>query len=56
VPRDLFSRLDRCRYCERQATIVWSDDVRTCAHELCKSLAFAELRRRERNTHHGRAA
>ena len=51
MPRDLFTRLERCRYCDRRATIAWAGDVRTCGHEVCKSLAFAELRRRERKAH-----
>jgi hypothetical protein len=51
VPRDLFAKLDRCRYCDRRATIVWDGDVRTCGREVCESLAFAELRRRSRATH-----
>lgn len=51
MARDLFAKLGRCRYCDRRATIVWDGDVRTCAREVCKSLAFAELRRRERGTH-----
>lgn len=45
VPRDVFTRLDRCRYCNRAAVIAWDTDLRTCNEEICKTLAFAQVRR-----------
>jgi hypothetical protein len=39
-------RLDRCQYCNRPGFVVWDDDLFTCGREVCKSLAFAEVRRR----------
>jgi hypothetical protein len=52
VARDVSIRLDRCQYCNRPGFVVWDDDLFTCGREVCKSLAFAEVRRR----HHDGAA
>ena len=49
MARDIFIRLDRCQYCGRPGFVVWDADLFTCGHEVCESLAFAEVRRR----HHG---
>jgi hypothetical protein len=49
VPRDIFIRLDRCNYCNRPGFVHWDVDLFTCGREVCKSLAFAELRRRQRD-------
>jgi hypothetical protein len=46
MARDLFSRIGRCRYCDRPATIRWTAELATCTHEVCQSLAFSRLRRR----------
>jgi hypothetical protein len=46
VARDVSIRLDRCQYCNRPGFVVWDDDLFTCGREVCKSLAFAEVRRR----------
>ena len=53
MARDIFIRLDRCRYCNRPGFVVWDTDLFTCGREVCKSLAFAEVRRRH---HDGRRA
>jgi len=45
---DLFSALNRCRYCDRTAVVVWAPDVRTCRREACAGLGFSEVRRRAR--------
>lgn len=49
MPRDIFSKLNRCRYCDRPGFVVWDVDLSTCGREVCKSLAFAEVRRRHRD-------
>jgi hypothetical protein len=49
VARDIFIRLDRCQYCGRPGFVVWDADLFTCGREVCKSLAFAEVRRRHRD-------
>jgi hypothetical protein len=49
MARDMFTRLNRCRYCDRTGVIAWDTDLFTCGHEVCKSLAFAEVRRRHRD-------
>src|SRR5579864_1175027 len=49
MARDVFIRLNRCRYCDRPGVVVWDVDLFTCKHEVCKSLAFAEVRRRHRD-------
>jgi hypothetical protein len=46
VARDVSIRLDRCQYCNRPGFVVWDADLFTCGREVCKSLAFAEVRRR----------
>lgn len=46
MARDVFIKLDRCRYCNRPGFVVWDVDLFTCGREVCKSLAFAEVRRR----------
>ena len=49
MARDVFIRLDRCQYCNRPGFVVWDADLFTCGREVCKSLAFAEVRRRHRD-------
>jgi hypothetical protein len=49
MARDIFIKLDRCQYCNRPGFVVWDADLFTCGHEVCRSLAFAEVRRRHRN-------
>ena len=46
MARDVSIRLDRCQYCNRPGFVVWDADLFTCGREVCKSLAFAEVRRR----------
>src|ERR1017187_3920471 len=46
MARDIFIRLDRCHYCNRPGFVVWDTDLFTCGREVCKSLAFAEVRHR----------
>jgi hypothetical protein len=46
VARDVFIKLDRCHYCNRPGFIAWDIDLFTCGREVCKSLAFAEVRHR----------
>lgn len=47
--RDLFIKLNRCYYCDRPGVVVWDVDLLTCGREVCKSLAFAEVRKRHRD-------
>jgi hypothetical protein len=49
MARDIFIKLDRCQYCNRTGFVVWDTDLFTCGREVCKSLAFAEVRRRHRD-------
>jgi hypothetical protein len=51
VARDIFIRTNRCYYCGRPGFIVWDVDLFSCGHEVCESLAFAEVRKRHRNGH-----
>ena len=46
MARDIFAEFHRCIYCDRTGTIVWDVDVYSCGHEMCKTLAFTEVRRR----------
>jgi hypothetical protein len=46
MARDIFTESHRCSYCDRPGIIVWNADVYSCGHEMCKTLAFAEVRRR----------
>ena len=46
MARDIFIKLDRCQYCNRAGFVVWDIDLFTCGREVCKALAFAEVRRR----------
>ncbi len=50
MARDVFIKLDRCSYCNRPGFVVWDTDLFTCGREVCKSLAFAEIRRRHHDT------
>jgi hypothetical protein len=50
VARDVFIKLDRCSYCNRPGFVVWDTDLFTCGREVCKALAFAEVRRRHHDT------
>jgi DNA-binding transcriptional ArsR family regulator len=49
MARDVFIRLNRCHYCNRPGFVVWDVDLFSCDREVCKSLAFAEVRRRHRD-------
>jgi hypothetical protein len=49
MARDVFIRLNRCHYCNRPGFVVWDVDLFSCDHEVCKSLGFAEVRRRHRD-------
>lgn len=49
MPRDVFIQLNRCHYCNRPGVVVWDTDLCTCTEEMCKTLAFAEVRRRHRD-------
>jgi hypothetical protein len=51
MARDRFITLDRCHYCNRPGFVVWDADLFTCGREVCKALAFAEVRRRHHDTH-----
>jgi hypothetical protein len=48
MARDIFTRFNQCRYCGRTGAVAWDSDLFTCGREVCKSLAFAEVRRRHR--------
>lgn len=52
MARDIFIRLNRCHYCNRPGFVPWDVDLFTCDREVCKSLAFAEVRRRHGNGLH----
>jgi len=49
VARDNFIKLNRCYFCGRPGFVVWDVDLFSCGREVCESLAFAEVRRRNRN-------
>lgn len=49
MARDLFTKLNQCHYCDRPGVVVWDVDLLTCEQEICKSLAFAAVRRRHRD-------
>jgi selenocysteine lyase/cysteine desulfurase len=49
VARDIFIGLNQCTYCRRPGVVFWDEDLLTCEEELCKSLAYAEIRRRSRD-------
>ena len=49
MARDIFIRLNQCAYCRRPGVVFWDENLLTCEEELCKSLAYAEIRRRNRN-------
>jgi len=46
MAKDIFTRLHRCHFCGRPGTVDWDGELATCASEVCKSLAFAEMHRR----------
>jgi hypothetical protein len=50
VARDNFIKLNRCYFCGRPGFVVWDVDLFSCGREVCESLAFAEVRRRNRNS------
>jgi hypothetical protein len=52
VARDVFIQLHRCQYCNRPGFVFWDEDLFSCGEEVCKTLAFAEVRRR----HHDRGS
>jgi len=49
VARDNFIKLNRCYFCGQPGFVVWDVDLFSCGREVCESLAFAEVRRRNRN-------
>jgi len=49
MARDTFIKLNRCHFCDRPGSVVWDVDLFSCGREVCESLAFAEVRRRNRN-------
>ena len=49
VARDRFIKLNRCYFCGQPGFVVWDVDLFSCGRETCESLAFAEVRRRNRN-------
>ena len=49
VARDNFIKLNRCCFCGQPGFVVWDVDLFSCSREVCESLAFAEVRRRNRN-------
>jgi hypothetical protein len=49
MARDIFIRLNRCHFCGRRGFKVWDTDLFSCNHEVCLALAFAEVKRRNRN-------
>lgn len=49
MARDAFIKRNRCTYCDRTGVVVWDTDLFSCNQEVCKTLAFAEVRRRHRN-------
>jgi hypothetical protein len=49
VARDKFIKLNRCYFCGQPGFVVWDVDLFSCNREVCESLAFAEVRRRNRN-------
>jgi hypothetical protein len=49
VARDKFIKLNRCYFCGQPGFVVWDVDLFSCGREVCESLAFAEVRRRNRN-------
>jgi hypothetical protein len=49
MARDIFIKLNRCHFCGRPGFVVWDTDLSSCGHEVCESLAFAEVRRRHGN-------
>lgn len=52
MARDVFIKLNRCQYCNRPGFVVWDRDLFTCGREVCKALAFAEVRRRHHDGTH----
>lgn len=49
MARDIFITLNRCHFCGRPGFVVWDVDLFSCNREVCESLAFAEVRKRNRN-------
>ena len=49
MARDIFIKLNRCTYCGKPGFTVWDEDIFSCGREVCRSLAFSEVRRRNRN-------
>lgn len=48
MARDIFFRINQCTYCRRPGVVFWDEDLLSCEEELCKSLAYAEMRKRNR--------
>jgi hypothetical protein len=49
MAQDVFIDQRRCYFCGRIGAVVWDADLFSCGHEVCESLAFAEMRRRRGN-------
>ena len=47
MARDIFTARGTCHYCNRPHRHAYAGDLRSCGHEVCKSLAFAQARRLE---------
>jgi hypothetical protein len=46
VGKDIFIKLDRCSYCGRPGFVSWDVDLFSCTREVCKALAYGEVKRR----------
>jgi hypothetical protein len=46
---DNLIKLNRCYFCGQPGPVVWDVDLFSCGREVCESLAFAEVRRRNKN-------
>lgn len=46
MAKDIFIELDRCNYCGQPGVISWDVDLFSCSREVCKTLAYGEVKRR----------
>jgi hypothetical protein len=49
MAQDVFIDQKRCHFCGRPGPIDCDRDLFSCGREVCESLAFAEMRRRNGN-------
>jgi hypothetical protein len=49
MARDIFIKHNRCHFCDRPGSVIWDVDLFSCGRDICESLAFAEVRRRNGN-------